>query len=287
MPILTPVVLVHGLWHGSWCWSALIEELAGRGVPAVAVDMDGHGLKSRSPRARWRRPFDRAAYAAEPSRVAAITATSAASTLVGQLRRIGGGRPCLLVAHSMAGVVATAAVEQAPELVAEVVYLSAFVPAGGQPAAHYIAAAENSGERVTGLLSADPAAVGALRLDPDDHNRHSQIRHAFYHDVADDVADAAISLLGPDGPAGIPGEAIAVSGERYGSVAHTYVVCTEDRAVPLALQRRFVAEIDAVSVRPTTVVELPTSHSPFLSRPAALADVLATVHRSHVAIPSR
>ncbi|SDP90254.1 hypothetical protein SAMN05421507_119134 [Lentzea jiangxiensis] len=38
-----------------------------------------------------------------------------------------------------------------------------------------------------------------------------------------------------------------------------------------ALQRRFVEEIDAVSARVTTVVELPTSHSPILSAPDDLA----------------
>jgi pimeloyl-ACP methyl ester carboxylesterase len=60
-------------------------------------------------------------------------------------------------------------------------------------------------------------------------------------------------------------------------VAHKYVVCTQDRVVPEALQRRFVREIDAVSAKPTRVVELRASHSPFLSRPAELADVIAAV----------
>jgi len=61
------VVLVHGFWHGSWCWSLLTEQLAARGIPSVAVDLDGHGLKSRSPASRWGRPFDPAAFAAESS----------------------------------------------------------------------------------------------------------------------------------------------------------------------------------------------------------------------------
>ena len=44
-----------------------------------------------------------------------------------------------------------------------------------------------------------------------------------------------------------------------------------------ALQRRIVRELDEVSAAPTTVVELPSTHSPFLSHPAELADVIATV----------
>ena len=48
----------------------------------------------------------------------------------------------------------------------------------------------------------------------------------------------------------------------------TYVVCTDDRAIPVALQRSCAARIG-------DVVELPTSHSPFLSRPDELARLLA------------
>src|SRR5947209_8386763 len=134
----TPVVLVHGMWHGSWCWSLVTEQLAGRGIPAVAVDLDGHGLKQRSPRSRWTRPFDPRAYAAEPSTVAGLTVDAVAETLTAQLKRIGGGGPCVLVAHSMGGVAASAVAERNPELVAELVYLSAFAPVSGQPAAYYL-----------------------------------------------------------------------------------------------------------------------------------------------------
>jgi hypothetical protein len=48
-----------------------------------------------------------------------------------------------------------------------------------------------------------------------------------------------------------------------------------DNANPVALQRRFIAEIDAVSTAPTAVVELDSSHSPMLSQPAALAAIIA------------
>ncbi|MGW1506518.1 alpha/beta fold hydrolase [Streptomyces mirabilis] len=279
MNFVPPVVLVHGLWHGSWCWSLVTEHLAGLGVPSVAVDLDGHGLKGGSPQARLRRPFDPAAYAAAPSPVATVTASSAAGTLIGQLRRIGGGRPCVLVAHSMGGVVATLVAERAPDLVSELVYVSAFAPVGGTSAADSLATPENAGEMVSGLLVSDPTMVGALRQDTDDPERRDAVREVFYGDVDDATAAAAISLLGPDGPAGIAGEPVTVTAERYGAIPHTYLVCLRDKVVPVALQRRFVAEIDAVSARPTGVVEFDTSHSPFLSRPAELAEAIATVHR--------
>ncbi|MFC4508034.1 MULTISPECIES: alpha/beta fold hydrolase [Streptomyces] len=172
--------------------------------------------------------------------------------LVEQVRRIGSGRPCLVVAHSMGGVVATAAAEQAPELLAELMYVTAFAPVNGVPAVQYTFLPENAGERVASGLSADPAAVGALRYDTGDSDRRAAVRDTFYNDDVDEV-----------------------TAERYGPVPHSYVVCARDNAIRPDLQRLFVSEIDALSAKPTTVVEFDTSHSPFLSRPAALADVIA------------
>jgi pimeloyl-ACP methyl ester carboxylesterase len=254
--------------------------LAARGVPSIAVDLDGHGLRSRSPQARWARPFDPAAYATEPSPAATITASSAAASLVEQIRQAGGGRPCLVVAHSMGGIVATAAAELAPELFARLVYVTAFAPVSGLPAVAYLAAPENDGEHVSGLLRADPATTGALRLDTGDPAGHAAVRDALFHDVDEPTATAAIALLSPEGPAGIAAESFKVTAHRYGSVPHTYVVCTGDRGVPPALQRRFVKEIDDVSTTETTLVELNTSHSPWLSAPHDLADVIASAYRT-------
>ena len=33
------VVLVHGAWHGAWCWEKVVPLLEAAGVPAVAVDL--------------------------------------------------------------------------------------------------------------------------------------------------------------------------------------------------------------------------------------------------------
>ncbi|MFK0296298.1 alpha/beta fold hydrolase [Streptomyces sp. NPDC090442] len=271
------VVLVHGFWHGSWCWSRVTEQLAARDVTSVAVDLEGHGLNGRQPSARWNRPFDPAAFAMEPSAVAAVTASSAAAKLVEQIRTIGGGEPCVVVAHSQGGTVATAAAELAPDLFAHLVYVAALAPVAGLPSGAYSWVPENQGELVLRLLRADPAGVGAVRIDPDDRDGHAAIRETFYGDVDEATAAAAISLLSADSPLGIPTEAFTVTAGRYGTVPHTYVVCTKDNTIPVALQRRFVREIDAVSNASTTVVEIDSSHSPFLSQPAALATEIAAL----------
>jgi pimeloyl-ACP methyl ester carboxylesterase len=54
----------------------------------------------------------------------------------------------------------------------------------------------------------------------------------------------------------------------WASKSTTYVVCTEDRAIPAWHQRRMAENA-------SRVVELAASHSPFLSTPDGLARVLA------------
>ena len=52
----------------------------------------------------------------------------------------------------------------------------------------------------------------------------------------------------------------------------TYIYCTQDHAIPPALQRRMVKESPCAATH-----ELDTDHSPFLSRPAPLARLLRQI----------
>lgn len=38
------VVLVHGLWHGAWCWDAVLDALGDQGLAATAVDLPMRSL---------------------------------------------------------------------------------------------------------------------------------------------------------------------------------------------------------------------------------------------------
>ena len=37
------VVLVHGAWHGAWCFDRVVPLVQAAGVPVVAIDLPGHG----------------------------------------------------------------------------------------------------------------------------------------------------------------------------------------------------------------------------------------------------
>jgi pimeloyl-ACP methyl ester carboxylesterase len=270
-----PIVLVHGAWHGSWAWSLVTPLLAAAGRPATTVDVEGHGLAAVLPASAVARPFDADAFAREPSPVSGITLESAALLLVRQIEAI--GRPVVLVGHSLFGHVISAAAARAPELVERLVYVCAVLPASGADAVGYAGSPENEGEAIGALVVADPQAIGAIRLDvrsPDPVYRAS-LRAALYADVSDAIADGAIRLLSSDLPVGIPGGSSILDAAGFGSIPRTYLRTADDRAIRPALQTRMIEEADAAFPgSPTRVVDLPSSHSPFLSMPDRVADAI-------------
>jgi pimeloyl-ACP methyl ester carboxylesterase len=280
MPSAPTLVFVHGFWHGSWCWSEVIPHVVAAGRTAVAVDMAGHGLNARRPRWSTSEDYDAAAVGTEVSPVAAVSLDDAAGLLTGQIRRIGGGSPVVVVAHSAAGPVLTRVAQETPELVAHAAYLTAYMSASGQPAVAYTQVPESADDQVAPLLRGDPAGIGALRLDlaTEDADYRRGLREAFYGDVGPDRADAATGLLTPDGPLGIMLGTTTLTRDGWGSVPRTYLVCAKDMAIRPALQARFVAEADAAFPdNPTSVVTLDASHSPFLSVPEALAQAVVAL----------
>ncbi|WP_422770527.1 alpha/beta fold hydrolase [Plantactinospora sp. WMMC1484] len=279
-PGSTPILLLHGSWHGAWCWNEVIAHLMPYDRPALAVDMVGHGLRARRPECLTMRPFDPEGLATEVSPVADVDLDQAAEMLVSQIERLGRGGPVTVVAHSMGGVVLTRAAQQVPELVAHAVYLAAIMPGSDKPADRYFTLPENADALVLSALRGDPAATGALRLDlaSNDPAYRRQLRDAFYGDVAPIVADAALGLLTPDAPVSMMLGTTRLTEDGWGSVSRTYVVCARDMAIRPALQRLLVAEADAAfPENPTSVLTLDTSHAPFLSMPGELAKILGTL----------
>lgn len=44
-----PLLLIHGAWHGAWCWEPAMQGLAGRGFVAHAISLRGHGESDPAP----------------------------------------------------------------------------------------------------------------------------------------------------------------------------------------------------------------------------------------------
>ena len=104
-------VLVHGAWHGAWCYAHVAAALAERGYLSIARDLPAHGIHARFPASYLERPLDKDAFGAEPSPVANTTLDDYATQVmeaVDDAYALGRGK-VVLVGHSMGGLAITAA----------------------------------------------------------------------------------------------------------------------------------------------------------------------------------
>ena len=278
-------VLVHGAWHGAWTWQKVVPELAQQGYCSLAIDLPGHGLNAKFPSSYLERPLNAANFATEVSSVASVTVDQCADAVIAAVEQLrsGGFEKVIVVAHSAGGIAVTQAVERIPSKVAAVVYLSAFMLDNGQSALAATALPEGATGQVPLLLKADPAVVAALRIDSASNESAylSQIKSTFYGDVADSELPAIRNLLTPDSPIALGVTPTSKTAAGWGSVRRHYNKCTQDSAIPPALQQKFIDTADASSPMNKTVVQsLNASHSPFFSVPKNLADTLSSIARS-------
>lgn len=131
----SPFLLVHGAWHGAWCWGKINPLLAAAGHAVLAIDLPGHGLNAAFPAAFDIQPRT-SALATEFSPIAGITLADyarAVADAVDSLLAAGFPAP-IVVGHSMGGGAIHAASELlGPGKIARLVYVAAFMPKDGQP----------------------------------------------------------------------------------------------------------------------------------------------------------
>lgn len=105
-------VLVHGAWHGGWCWRRVADRLTARGYYVVAPTLSGVGERSHLPPG----PID---------------LTTQIADVVGEIKWKDLDE-IVLVGHSYGGMVITGVAEQLRNHISAIVYLDAFLPADGQ-----------------------------------------------------------------------------------------------------------------------------------------------------------
>jgi pimeloyl-ACP methyl ester carboxylesterase len=237
---LKPVLLVHGAWHGAWCWELTVAELATRGVRAVTVDLPGHGGNEA--------PLTDLAGDSERVRQA-----------LGEF-----DEPVVLVGHSYGGVVITQA--GLHPRVSDLVYIASFNLDENESA---MTVAMEESARASIDYSDRPDALAHTHTAVDGTSTVDAVgaRLLFYNDCSDELAHWAASRLGPQCMASLSQIPDAVAWRHRPS---TYAVCTLDNIVHPELQR-------ILARRAQHVVEWPTGHSPFLSRPDLVADLLLDV----------
>ncbi|MEV4465448.1 alpha/beta fold hydrolase [Micromonospora echinofusca] len=274
-------VFVPGAGSNSFTWAPMQRELALRGHRSLAVDLPGHGFGATFP-AAYQAPQDLAALATTPSAMAGIGHADNVAHVLDVVRRVREHGPVILVGHSRGGLTLTGVANAAPELLDRLVYISAWCCAADTPAG-YQASAENASSAlndVGGLLAANPMELGALRFNwrTADPALLATLREAVLADGTDDEFHGYLNTLEPD-------ESLDAGEERadpgtWGRVPRTYVRLTADRAIPIALQDRFISDADALTPdNPFDVRSLDVSHAAVLVRPEETAALLSSLVR--------
>jgi pimeloyl-ACP methyl ester carboxylesterase len=230
-------VLVHGAWHGAWCWDKVAPLLRAKGHTVVAPDLPGHGDDPT--------PRGEVTLESYGKRVADVVSAQREKPIV--------------VGHSMGGMVISAAAEMVPDRIARLVYLAAFLPRDGESLG---AIEEGNDKKTVPLALVIEEGSPTATVDP------AKINDLFYHDVGEEEAAAAKAKLTPQplAPFGTP---LRLSPDRFGKVRRAYIVCTEDKAIVGDFQNHMIAKSGV-----ETVKSLRASHSPFLSMPKELTEML-------------
>ncbi len=239
-------LLIHGAWHGGWCWRKVIPLLEANGHKALAPDLPGNEEDET--------PLADVTLASYASRICEIAHAQP--------------EPVILVGHSMGGIAITQAAENCPERMRALVYLTAFLPRNGESLVSW---ALQDRESMVNPTTMEPQANGAIEFKPE------HAREAFYGNCTDaDFEFARSRLVAQSGsPFGVP---VETSAARWGRIPRYYIECERDRAITLGLQR----EMQNHSPCQETF-SIDTDHSPFLSMPEQLVDIFLRIARKHEA----
>ena len=233
-------VLVHGAWQAPYVWDSVQADLSKSGNKVIVVELPGHGSDTTPPHQ----------LSLDVYRDKVIDAISKADSNV------------ILVGHSMGGMVITQVAEKIPSKIRKLVYIGAFLP--------------SSGQALTDLSFSDPGSkLGPLLIPSADQLTLDVKRDSLTYLFIDDGSEAAKQqvLNNYRAEPAIPFTGkVTLTRENFGAVEKVYIKTLRDKVISPGLQDRMIA---GAGIK--TVYSLNTSHSPFLSQPHELSDLLLKI----------
>ncbi|MEZ5644220.1 MAG: alpha/beta fold hydrolase [Burkholderiaceae bacterium] len=237
----TSIVLVHGAWHGAWCWKRVLPLLRGAGVESHAVTLTGVGER---------------AHLLGPD----IAIGTHVQDIIGliqaeELQRV------VLVGHSYAGNLITCVADRLqrtdPGVLRHLVYLDASVPTpGGSWSSPH--APETVARRV-----AEAQASGGLSFPPPDAS-------VFGLEGAD--RDWVNRRQTPQ-PFRVYQEALHFDPQQVWRIPHSFIDCNRPALPTIDGARQRVRSEAGWKIH-----ELATGHDPMVSAPRELAQLLLSIH---------
>ncbi|HVN26834.1 MAG TPA: alpha/beta fold hydrolase, partial [Candidatus Binataceae bacterium] len=192
-------VLVHGAWHGSFCWAAVANELGKHGDHCHAVDLPGNNAN----------PMDRA-------RVTLQTYIDSVVKFI-EARDL---HNVVLAGHSMAGLVMPGVVAKIPERLKRVVFVTAIVAEDGK----------------AGLDAGNPTAAARIQMANSRYDKSLSIeamaenfRTFFMQDAKKEMQDWVLATLCPQ-PIQPMLDPVDMKSFHATGVPQSYLVCENDLA---------------------------------------------------------
>jgi pimeloyl-ACP methyl ester carboxylesterase len=240
-------VLVHGSFHGNWCWTKVMPLLEREGYAVVAPNLPASGGDNAS--------IENADLNGYAGRIAPMI-----DGIEGKI---------ILVGHSMGGIVTSQVSEDRPHRLCAAVYINGLLFRNDESLASFLEA--NSGLNVDDLVlkNMKVSADGTMATFPAD-----KATEVFYNTCTAADASWAQTQLTPQRTK-VYGDKLKLSTERYGTVKRFYVKGLQDHAVSPLYQDAMLKNTACEQI-----FSLDGDHSPFLSAPSKLVDILLTIARS-------
>lgn len=234
-------MLIHGSWHGAWCWYKVAPRLKSLGHNVSVPELPGRILNPKRPMFVGLNDMVKAV---EPF--------------------LQGDQKTTIVVHSRYGILASQLAEIYPERIERIIYLASFMIPTEKRVAEYFRLDKDS-------LIAPYVEISKTgmwdRLNP------KIFREGLYHDCSDEDNMLGASLLGKE-PLRPAIAKLKLTDDRFGRVPRSYIRLTEDRAVSIFLQDRLLNETSVDRVE-----SIHASHSAYFSKPDELVAKIVSLSR--------
>jgi pimeloyl-ACP methyl ester carboxylesterase len=234
-------VLVHGAWHGAWCWQRVMHPLQQQGHRVHAVTLTGLGERAHLLNA-------------------SITLDTHIEDVI-QLIEAEELDDVILAVHSYAGMIGTAVADRLGARLAHLVYVDAVLP-----------------KPVESWSSTQSAATQQQRLAAAQSSDHFSFPPPDPEVFGLQDADHAwVKRRQTPHPGNTYQAPLQFDAKRVAAIARTYIDCTAPALATIApsrLRARDAKTWDGAWLPGSRVIEMATGHDPMISAPAALTDIL-------------
>lgn len=237
---MSTFILIHGAWHGGWCWERIVPMLRKQGHNVFAPDLPGMGL--------------------DQTPLKEITLEHWVNFICEIIRNQ--NEKVILVGHSRGGILISQVAERMAKHIQGLIYLTAFLIPNGSTLFDALQSHPRPKEESDIVISPNKTTSTIKSF---------AVRKTFYNTTSNEWIIRAESKLGPE-PMNSFITPLSSTQEHFGQVPRTYIECLQDQAIPITMQRSMRHILPC-----KYVATLDTDHSPFYSAPEELVEVLINI----------